>query len=287
LRTRSSAALACGLALLARAPARGSDIVAVLSSDSPHYRQAFEGFQEAWGSPVPHFLLGKGEIEVAPTARVVVAFGSKAALQAWPSDKHLMVCLAPAARTGREGGILVVDILPEPQRLLERIKTVLPSVRTLRILWTSETQRESVDEISAAAALLGLTVHAERLSSADALPEALRALQGRADALLLMPDPLLVNAMAFAVLKEYSKAARVPFLAPTEGLAEKGATATFAAPFREIGRAAASALKSHLSRQVIRPRVHSDIVTVTVGAGAAADAGLDVDRLRGVDRIVP
>ena len=277
------AALACALAAAACLPAAGADIVAVLSSDSPHYRQAFEGFQEAWGSPVPHFMID-GD---TPTARVVVAFGSKAALQDWPPETHLVACLAPAARAGRDGGILVVDILPEHLRLFDRIKTVLPRVRTIQILWTSTSQSADVEGLSEDAALAGLTVRAARLPSADALPEALRSIQGRADALFLMPDPVLVNATAFAILKEYSKAARIPFLAPTEGLAEKGATATFAAPFREIGRAAALALKSHLAGTESRPRVHSHVLTVTVSASAAADAGLDVEGLKGVDRIVP
>ena len=226
--TMPRAVLACGLLLFTRAAASGGDVVAVLSSDSPHYSAAFEGFQEAWGTPVSRLLLGDGE--VMPRTRVVVAFGSQAALQDWAPHIQLVACLAPAARVGRQGGILIVDLLPSAPALLARIQAVLPRVRTLRLLWTSRAQRDSVEELMLAGEAIGMKVLAERVPSDEALPSVLRSLDAKVDAVLLMPDPVLVNATSFAVLREFSKAARIPFLAPMEGLAEKGATAPFADP---------------------------------------------------------
>lgn len=278
-------AIACGLILLACIPAAAGGVVAVLSSESPYYRLAFEGFQDAWGSPVTHLLLGEGA--VTPQARVVVTFGSEASLHQWPEESLLVACVAPAAPDEREGGVIKVSMLPEPSHLLQRIKTVLPGVRRLKVLWTSPAQEDSVAELEDAASAVGFALSSERLSSAQALPGALRSLRGKADALLLMPDPVLVNASSFAVLREYSKAAAIPFLAPSEGLAEKGATATFAVPIRELGRTAAIALRSHLDGRGSPQRTHADVLTVTVNASAAAEVGLDVSALRGVDRVVP
>ena len=75
-RRASAPLLAAVLALACAATARASLVLAVLSSDSGHYHEAYEGFQEAWGSSVPYVLAG----DVFPLGPLdaIVAFGSRA-----------------------------------------------------------------------------------------------------------------------------------------------------------------------------------------------------------------
>jgi hypothetical protein len=257
----------------------------VLSSDSGHYRQAYEGFQEEWGSSVPYALLGAPAPAAAPAA--IVAFGSRAALSQWPASSLLETCLAPGARPRSRGELLRVDMLPDPEALVDRMRKLLPGLKTLRVLWSSDFESEDAAELIAAARARGVAVLEERIEDPDELPQRVRAFAGKADALWLMPDPALVNARNFAALREYAAAARVPFLAPTEGLAEKGATATLAASFRDNGRAAAAALKARLRGGAPTDRVHPRSLFVTVNASAARETGLSVTEAGGVDRTVP
>jgi hypothetical protein len=255
---------------------------AVLSSDSEYYREAFRGFQEAWGSSVPFMTAG------GPAPDAIVAFGSRAALRDWPSSALLETCLAPGAKSKRRGGeVLRVDLLPSPPALVASIKKLLPGLTVLRVLWSSEASGADVAELTAAASARGVTVVSERIEDPELLPERVRAFSGRADALWLMPDPALVNAENFAILREYATAARVPFLAPTEGLAEKGATATLAVSFREVGRAAAAALKARLGGGAAQDSVHPDRIAVTVNASAARAVGMDLGAASGVDKTLP
>jgi hypothetical protein len=277
--------LAATLALACAGTARAADVLAVLSSDSGHYRQAYEGFQEAWGSTVPVFFVGQ---EIPPGARdAVIAFGSRAAVREGPLTPLLVTCLAPGARPQLLGAQVRVELLPAPSALAAGLKNLLPRMTALRVLWSSEFEREEVDDLAAAAKERGFTVLSERIDDPEDLPARLRAFSGRADALWLMPDPALVNAQNFKTLREYAAAARVPFLAPTEGLAEKGATATLAVSFRDIGRAAAAALKARLQGGASPSHVYSDRMVVTVNAAAAREIGMDLSAKGGVDRTLP
>ncbi|MBI3566317.1 MAG: hypothetical protein HY079_14070 [Elusimicrobia bacterium] len=276
---RAAAALA--LAAWAAAPASAA-VRAVLSSESEHYRQAYEGFQEAWGESVPAAILGRDEVAEGD---VVVAFGSRAAMRPWPGAPFRVACLAPGAP--RRDDLVSVEMLPEPGPLVARIKRLMPRIKVLRVLWSSALEDGQVGELAAAAEAQGIKVLSERVEDPARLPEHLRLLSGRSDALWLMPDPLLVSARNFAVLREFSAAARVPFFAPTEGLAEKGATATLAAPFRDIGRAAAAALKELQAGGRPRDHYHPSRVVVTVSLSAARASGLDLAEAAEVDRTVP
>lgn len=278
-------ALTAALLPAAAAPAAARDVLAVLSSDSDHYRQAYEGFQEEWGSSVPYVLLGRGD-DPAPDADAVVAFGSRAAIREWPGSVLLETCLAPGARPARKDALDVL-LLPEAPALVARMRRLLPGLKVLRVLWSSDLEDAEVGELSDAAAAQGVKVISERVENPARLPEKVRSFAGSADALWLMPDPALVNAKNFAALREYAAAARVPFLAPTEGLAEKGATATLAAPFRDVGRAAAAALKARRRGETVRSPCHPSRIVVTVNESAAKAVGFDLKAASGVDRVIP
>jgi hypothetical protein len=270
------------LVTAAPSPARAASVLAVLSSDSGHYRQAYEGFQEEWGSSVP-FVLAGASMRPAPAA--VVSFGSRAGKIVWPGEVAQVVCLAPGVGAETSAASRI-DLLPSPPVLISRMRRIFPGLKRLMVFWSTETMAPQVDDLIEAGADQGVDVSSERVLDPASLPAMLRDLKIRADALWLMPDPLLVNAVNFGILKEYSSAAQVPFFAPTEGLAEKGATATFAVPFREMGRAAALALKSKISGGKMSGLVYPDRIVVTLNRAAALRAGFHVDGTAGVDREV-
>lgn len=279
------ATLAALLLLACAGGARAFEIVAALSSDSGHYREAYEGFQEEWGSSVTAVVLGRDSLPPAPD--VVVAFGSRAALKEWRTSPLIVTCLAPGARPDRASEVLSVELLATPASLMERMRKLMPRLKVLRVLWSSDFEESEIQELAEASKAQDIVLLSERVADPSRLPQALRSLKAPADALWLMPDPALVSSANFATLREYSAAARVPFLAPTEGLAEKGATATLAAPFRDAGRAAAAVLRARLRGEVVHGPAHPTRVVVTVNASAARIVGLDIKAAEGVDRVIP
>lgn len=271
------------LALAASAPVGAASPAAVLSSDSAHYRQALEGFGEVWGASVP---VVAAEEPLPAGAWAFVAIGSRAAARRWPKDSVVVACLAPGIESVEDDPVTRVSLLPDPDVLVKAIRALVPPLKVLRVFWSSDGSREDVESLEAAGERVGIVVLSERVSPPSRLPERLRALDGKADALWLMPDPALVNVENFSILREYAAAQKLPFLAPTEGLAERGATATIAVSFRDMGRAAALTLRSRLEGRGGPEISRASRVAVTVNAAAARAAGLG-PRFDSADKILP
>lgn len=283
---RSLIPLALLLAAAAGAarPGGGSPApVALLSSESAHYRQALEGFMEAWGSTV---TVVAADARPPVEAWAFLAVGGKAAARRWPRESVVVACLAPSVESVEGDAVTRVSLLPDPAVLVSRMRALLPRLRVLRVFWSSESSREDAEALEAAGQRQGVVVLSERVDPPSLLPERLRAIDGKDDALWLMPDPALVTAENFAIVREYAAARGIPFLGPTEGLAERGATATISATFRDMGRAAALSLRARLDGGAEPEIVRAARVTVTVNAAAARAVGLG-PAFPSADKVLP
>lgn len=254
---------------------------AVLSSDSPPYRQALEGFTEAWGSSVTVVAAGGS---LPAQAWAFAAVGGKAAGRRWPRDAVVVALLAPSVADDPGDAMSRVSLLPEPRALVARMRALVPGLRVLRIFWSSEPARVDAEALAAAGERQGVVVLSERVTPASSLPGRLRSLAPEADALWLMPDPALVTEANFAVLREYAAARKIPLLAPTEGLAERGATATIAATYADMGRAAALSLRARLAGRAEPEVVYPARLSVTANGPAARAVGLS---LEAADKVLP
>ena len=61
--------------ILIRTVGAAQEVVVVLSSELDPYLQAYDGFKETFGNPVPVVSLSAGRPEIGLNTRVVVAFG--------------------------------------------------------------------------------------------------------------------------------------------------------------------------------------------------------------------
>lgn len=286
------AVLSIGLWLAACGTAIAQEVVAVLSADLSPYREAFEGFQEALGRTVPSFLLAEGSPRIALETRVVVAFGGKAAQWDYPDRVVLIYAMAPGTKLGlrdRKGFSIEIGILPRAGLILSKLKELQPSLKRLAVLWSSKAVEEYLGEIRNAADQVGLEVSTDRLGASADLPDRLRLLFRKTDALWLLPDPPLVNSQTLSILKEYSWSNDIPFYAPTTGFVQQGATASISSSFREIGRAAGAAAQKALAGELVQGTVYPEKAEVAVSAKSAESAGLEIpiETLKKVDRMLP
>ncbi len=268
------------------------DVVTVLSSDSPPYLQALEGFQETWGHQVPSFNLWDGRPAVDPGTRVVVTFGGLAAQQRYPKQAIVIYCMAPGAGSlpgDHAGPSITVYMIPPPGTILAKLKDLQPPLHRLAVLWTSPAYEPYIQEMRKAAAALDIQIRSERLADPEGLPDTLRALVGKTDALWLPPDPVLINPVSFSAIKEFSWLNHIPFYAPTDALVEKGATASVSSHFRDIGRAAANAAQQALAGAPLPAHVYPQKAETLVNLTAANHTGLQIppDVLKKVDKVLP
>ncbi len=291
--TRAGFALA-GM-ILALGPAAGAvpgprNVVAVLSSESRYYREALAGLEAELGGPVAVTVL-PDRPALPDRVRVIVAFGARAARASFPSRATLVYCLAPGVRVEAGGGRMAVrvDMLPPARAVLARLRELQPGLRTLAVFWLSGSVEDAVRGMREAAAAAGLALRAARLRDAEELPDRLRGLRDKPDAIWIPPDPLLVTERNFAVLREYSWANGVPIYAPTAGLAEKGAAVALSSGYQDIGRAAALAVRNILEDGTPPEAVYPERLETALNLGAAARTGLVFSRsiLASADRVIP
>lgn len=269
-------------------PAAAQEVVAVLASEQRAQRETYQSFQAAFGKPVPVVPLGE---DIPAGAKVVVAFGGKAAIAPYPGRVTLIYAIAPGLIVGpksHDGRSIKVMMEPEPGALLHALQSLQPKLKRLAVLWSSAIRGPAVERLVKLGAARGIAVSAERLEHSRGLPDRLRRLEGKVDAIWLPPDPLLINESSFGVIKHYSYDNDIPFYAPTEGLAEQGATAAVAVSNKEMGRQAAAAAKAVLKGSEVASELYSDKVSVTINRAAAEQVELTVpaEALNSADKVL-
>lgn len=261
-------------------PVQAQEVVAVLSSELGPYLEAYGGFRARLGYPVPVVSLSAGQPRIGSRTRVVVAFGSKAAQEKYPDEVTLIYCMAPGTMPKgdeRSGPTVHVSMLPQAERLMGALKEIQPRMRRLAVCWMLEGFATYREQLAGAAETLGVELVGSSLGSVDELPDRLRALMGKqVDALWLPPDPLLINAQSFAILREFSRANDVPLYAPTAGFVAEGAVASVAVSFVQVGQKAAALVEQLLAGETLPQNVYPEECEISLNLEAAADSGLRV-----------
>lgn len=272
--------LLIGALLCAPSWARGQQVVAVLSSELKPYVEAYEAFREELGHAVPVVSLSAGEPKISDTTRVVVAFGSRAAKQRYAEQSVLIYCMAPgtAPETVRNRGRAIrISMLPHVDVLIAGLRQVQPDLRRLAVFWQMAGYGGYVDELRGAAGQHGIDIVGRHLQDATMLPASLRALiDAGANGIWLPPDPLLIDAQTFAVLRDFSQANSMPLYAPTAGFVTEGAVASVAVSYAQVGREAAVLTGRVLSGEALPAEVFPQTSELTLNLQAAAASGITV-----------
>lgn len=256
------------------------------------YQSAFDAFAAAFGRPYTTVRLPQRPSSGGTPPRVVVAFGSEAALESYPSGAVLIVCVAPGVteRLAHRGRVVYLSIKPMPEKLLTEVKRVQPGLKRLAVLSRGREAKSYLAALQRAGAARGVEIVQPRVGAPEDLPDALRTLLPRkADAIWLAPDPSLVTPENFQTILQFSQDNRLPFYAPTRGLAVAGASAAVSIPPEETGRVAADLARRTLDGEKIPERVYLERIKVTVNPSSAKKSGLEIPSgaLGPADEVLP
>lgn len=273
---------------IAAEPTNEEQVAAVFSSETGPYQEALTGLKQGFQGGLPTFFLSKGEPKIPNSARVILIFGSKAALRSYPDDTILIIAMAPGAEVRMENAI-EIRMEPEAGTLLSSLRRIQPAMKRLGVLWAFGGFKDHLNELGKVAEARGITIENARVKSSSDLPDHLRSLYGKVDALWIPPDPLLLNATSLPVLVEFSKSNKVPLYVPTGGLVEQGATAAVGTSFRQIGITAGVAARNALKSPPKERRLHAERVELVIGKTAAAQVGLHLSQeaLAAADKVLP
>lgn len=275
----------------ARAAAE-EDLVAVLSSGSGAYMEAFSAFQAAYGAGVRYYDASKKKPVITPAARTVVAFGSKAASQDYPSQVNVVYCMAPGYiinPKGREGRTVKIRIIPGFGLILSKFKEIQPSLKRLRVFSMLPEFSADAEELRKLGAARDIQISLVKVLNLDELPGLLRAGLNDMDAFWLPPDPLLISHDSLRILRDFSWGNSIPFYASSKGLAREGAAAAVGMSFAHIGSAAAGAVRAIQAGESPAQFDFPDQAELTLNISAARKCGVEfpVKIMREADYIFP
>lgn len=268
------------------------EVVAVVSSAPGPYQAAYASFAAAFGGPFATVRLPAASPSAPSGTLVVVSFGGEAALTEHPPDVFVIACLAPGLgeRTLDRGRASYVAMKPPPVRLLSELRRVQPGLRRLGVLVHGRDTAHYLVELRRAGEALGVEIVAARVRRAELLPDALRdLLPKKVDAVWLPPEPGLVTPDAFETLARFSWDNRIPFYAPTRGLAAAGASAAVFVPVDEIGRVAGDLARRALAGERLPRWVYPERTKLAINPASAKKAGLAIpdSALLAGDEVLP
>ena len=261
------AAIGCGCA---------QDVVAVLSSGSNAYAESLAGFEKEWGKPVPAANMASGGVTFSHDDSMVIAFGAKAATRSYP-DSLTLIYWAPGLgidQIDRAGPAIKICLGARPDILVLNLAEMQPKLKNLGIFFMSDYYTRYIENMRQASHSFGIMIHADKLNRTEELPDRLRAMKTKPDAVLILNDPLFINAQTFAILKNYSWSNGVPLYAPTAGLVEQGATASIGPAFGELGRAAAQTARKVLAGIPAGEEVYPEVNEISVNLTAASKTNI-------------
>lgn len=238
-------------------PCRAQEAAAVLAKGSGLYFETFLAFQKALGRPLSTFDLAAEKPRLPRGLKVAVAFGSRAAAYDYPPGTRVIYLLAPGYAPKNAGGrFTAISALPEPSQAIETYKSLQPGLARLAVFTAKPGRGPYLSELIAAAKPRGVEIIHVELGGPQGFPGKLRDLAGKIDAFWLLPEPTLINKTSLMVLAEFSCSNKLPFFAPSGGLSELGAAASFAPSFTDAGVAAAAALERALAGQALPETVY-------------------------------
>ena len=224
------------------------DIAVIRSRDLEPYNQAFAGFSEACSSHINQYTLGGNRAsqqrmaqEIAETKpRLVLAIGLVAAKLAKEDLKDIRTLYIMVSNpkkhdlVGNNIAGITLNIPVDAQ--FKAYKTLVPGLRTIGVVYDANNSGELIREANAVAKKLGVELVAVSVHSQKEVPEALRGMLGKVDAVWMVPDETVVTTDSFKYFLLTTLENGVPFFAASDIFVEAGALAALTPDYTDVGR---------------------------------------------------
>ena len=134
-----------------------------------------------------------------------------------------------------------VALTVRPQRQLSTLLDVAPQAKRLGILYNPKdsVSVRLIEQAREDAARLGVVLHEARVEQAAQIGDALRSLEGKVDALWLIPDPVCAAREPSQRVLEFAERHKLPVLAFASAFVQRGALVATGVDMAEQGALAA------------------------------------------------
>jgi putative ABC transport system substrate-binding protein len=256
-------ALVCLLAASAPNAAGAAEVVILKSADLSAYNQAVAGFKASIPpstSSVEFNLKGSAKLSQEqvelirkPDTSVLFAVGSKAAQVAKEKfpDIPVVFCMVldPAQYNLKAPNMTGIRLEIPLDRQFGAMRSVLPSLKRIGVLYDPEKTGHLVDEARLLAKSLGLELIAKQVNTEKEVPPALRALLSQVEALWLVPDSTVLTEDSLKFVLGTALDFNVPVIGFSSELVRSGALIGLSVNYEDVGRQAGVLAKNILFDQ--------------------------------------
>jgi len=278
-------------------------VVVIESARIGPYEEALQGFRKAYAEMVPT----RGLKSMRPGAITELAVGEQSAdelrqrIVAERPDILLVIGQsALSAVSGLEAFPIVFLLVPEacplpdqaqttgvlmcmgPTAQFAAIKSALPDVRRLGVIYHPGRNKTMLEQAMAAAAGQDLTLVAEAADSPRAVSRLLAAMEGKIDGLWMVPDPTVITPQTVEAMLIYSLEKRVPVVTFSEKYMELGATVAITFDLFAMGEQAGEMVSTILAGTPVAsiPKAEPRKFNVIVNGRVAKKLGIAIDRTK-------
>ena len=253
----------CLLLFLPSDPVGAAEVVILKSADLAAYNQAVAGFKATMPpstSFTEHDMQGdvaKGRKLArkirASSAEVVLAVGLKAALAAKLEivDIPVVFCMVlDPIKNGLNAPNMTGIRLEIPiERQLRTMRSVLPAVRRVGVLYDPEKTGDLVEEARLMARAMGFELIAREVRTERDVPTTLRALIPQIEALWLIPDSSVLTEDSVKFVMGTALDSNMPVIGFSSELVRNGALVGLSVSYEDVGRQAGLLARKILSEQ--------------------------------------
>ncbi len=239
----------------------GTAEVAILkSADLAAYNQAVAGFKAIMpssdefnmkGSP----KLSQEQVELIrkTNASILFAVGSKAAQVAKEKfpDIPVIFCMVldPAKHDLKAPNMTGIRLEVPIERQFRAMRSVLPSLKRIGVLYDPEKTGHLVDEARLLAKSMGLDLVVKQVNTEKEVPPTLRALLSQVEALWLVPDSTVLTEDSLKFVLGTALDFNVPVIGFSSELVRRGALVGLSVSYEDVGRQAGLLAKKILIEQ--------------------------------------
>jgi ABC-type uncharacterized transport system substrate-binding protein len=250
--------------------------VVVVEPDQQDASQAVLAGVQAVVPSAKAVLLSQGLAGVGPRD-VVVAVGDQAARSEYPAGAAMVALLLDDPDLKLERTCVRVSPLPDAFFLMSKIRDLVPGLSTVAIFSMGDHFKSYIKYLGAAGFVSNTTILPHAVDRVDDLVAGLRSLPGKAQALWLAPDPLLLDLGNFKLIATFCSANKIALIAPVTVLARAGALAGIAPSAQDQGQAAGKAAAGLLAGTFKASSIVSDQCEVLINPDTARTLGLRAD----------
>jgi putative ABC transport system substrate-binding protein len=258
-----NSALLCGCLALTAAQALGSGVLVVKGPNSAPYREAANGFRQAYPDGIEIDQGNKRELArrlQSDRPDLIVAIGREAveAANEGRGQVPLVFTMVPnLARAGLSGGNIAGISMEIPGDLqLARIHELLPLRTAIAVLHNPARVASVVAQAQSAADRLGVHLEPVAVETPAEVRQRFNMIKPIVEAVWVVPDEFATTATVWEfLLKETTRVGLPLFFTNGEAAVERGALASLVVDYRDLGRQCGQLVREITTGKVKLPEI--------------------------------